>query len=69
MWSQQWNNIYDIVEPYRGKIAIDITPKLQQMVRFIVQVIDILNQHCTQESDYSILFHSYINNNATISCS
>ncbi|XP_066299935.1 angiotensin-converting enzyme-like [Branchiostoma lanceolatum] len=25
MWSQQWNNIYDLVEPFSGKQRIDVT--------------------------------------------
>lgn len=33
MWAQQWNNIYDIVEPYKDQPAIDVTPELQKKVR------------------------------------
>ncbi|KAH3705131.1 angiotensin-converting enzyme-like [Dreissena polymorpha] len=28
MWAQQWNNIYDLVEPYRGVEEIDVTPEM-----------------------------------------
>ncbi|XP_052094708.1 uncharacterized protein LOC127730371 [Mytilus californianus] len=29
MWAQEWNNIYDIVMPYKGKVSVDITPQLR----------------------------------------
>ncbi|XP_055957045.1 angiotensin-converting enzyme [Patella vulgata] len=28
MWAQQWNNIYDIVIPYKNKPSVDVTPEL-----------------------------------------
>lgn len=28
MWGQQWNNIYDLVEPYKGVEKIDVTPEM-----------------------------------------
>ncbi|XP_033759589.1 uncharacterized protein LOC117341835 [Pecten maximus] len=31
MWGQQWNNIYDLVEPFKDKQSIDITPKLKEL--------------------------------------
>nr|XP_034299426.1 uncharacterized protein LOC117680950 isoform X1 [Crassostrea gigas] len=30
MWAQQWNNIYDLVIPYKNKAKIDITPVLKE---------------------------------------
>ena len=33
MWAQQWNNIYDIVEPYPGREKIDVTPEMIKQVR------------------------------------
>ncbi|XP_064594923.1 angiotensin-converting enzyme-like [Liolophura sinensis] len=30
MWAQQWNNIYDIVKPYKDQPAIDVTPELKK---------------------------------------
>ena len=32
MWSQSWSEIFDILEPFPGKSAIDITPTLQEQV-------------------------------------
>lgn len=34
MWAQQWNNIYDLVIPYKNKAKIDITPVLKEKVGF-----------------------------------
>ncbi|XP_060075065.1 uncharacterized protein LOC132554771 [Ylistrum balloti] len=31
MWGQQWNNIYDLVEPFKGKASLDITAKLKEL--------------------------------------
>ncbi|XP_053409042.1 angiotensin-converting enzyme-like isoform X1 [Mercenaria mercenaria] len=28
MWGQQWNNIYNLVEPYKGVEKIDVTPEM-----------------------------------------
>ena len=28
MWAQEWNNIYDLVEPYRGQPSLDVGKKL-----------------------------------------
>ncbi|KAL4229123.1 hypothetical protein ACF0H5_012162 [Mactra antiquata] len=28
MWAQQWNNIYDLVEPFKGVEKIDVTPEM-----------------------------------------
>lgn len=36
MWAQQWNNIYDLVIPYKNKAKIDITPVLKEKVGFLV---------------------------------
>lgn len=30
MWAQEWQNIYDLVEPYKGQAPLDVTKKLQQ---------------------------------------
>ena len=32
MWAQQWNNIYDLVEPYKGREEIDVTPQMIKQV-------------------------------------
>lgn len=32
MWAQQWNNIYDLVIPYKNKTKVDITPVLKAKV-------------------------------------
>jgi peptidyl-dipeptidase A len=29
MWAQEWNNIYDVVVPYKGEASLDITPTLK----------------------------------------
>lgn len=34
MLAQQWNNIYDLVIPYKNKAKIDITPVLKEKVGF-----------------------------------
>jgi peptidyl-dipeptidase A len=33
MWGQQWNNIYNLVEPYKGVEKIDVTPEMLRQVR------------------------------------
>ena len=30
MWAQEWNNIYDLVEPYKGQGSLDVTRNLQK---------------------------------------
>jgi peptidyl-dipeptidase A len=30
MWAQQWNNIYDLLEPYRGVSDLDVTAELEK---------------------------------------
>ncbi|MGQ0430672.1 MAG: M2 family metallopeptidase [Gammaproteobacteria bacterium] len=30
MWAQQWNNIYDLLEPYRGVSNLDVTAELEK---------------------------------------
>jgi peptidyl-dipeptidase A len=30
MWAQEWNNIYDLVEPYKGQGSLDVTKNLQK---------------------------------------
>lgn len=35
MWAQEWNNIYDIVMPYKGKVSVDITPQLRAQVIYV----------------------------------
>lgn len=34
MWAQQWNNIYDIVEPYKGQEEIDVTAEMLRQVKW-----------------------------------
>jgi peptidyl-dipeptidase A len=29
MWAQEWNNIYDLVEPYKGEVSLDVTKKIE----------------------------------------
>jgi peptidyl-dipeptidase A len=29
MWAQEWNNIYDLAEPYKGQVSLDVDKKLQ----------------------------------------
>jgi hypothetical protein len=35
MWAQEWNNIYDIVIPYEGKVSVDITPEMRAQVSLL----------------------------------
>jgi peptidyl-dipeptidase A len=30
MWAQEWQNIYDLVEPYKGEGGLDVTKKIKQ---------------------------------------
>ncbi len=30
MWAQEWNNIYDVVEPYKGQPSLDVSKKLKE---------------------------------------
>ena len=36
MWAQDWNNIYDLLEPYGGKVRPDATPGMIEQVGLIV---------------------------------
>ncbi len=31
MWAQEWGNIYDLVEPYRGQPSIDVSKKMKAL--------------------------------------
>jgi peptidyl-dipeptidase A len=35
MWSQGWENIMDIVQPYENKTSVDVTPVLKEQVFYI----------------------------------
>ena len=35
MWSQVWENIMDIVQPYQNKTFVDVTPVLKEQVFYI----------------------------------
>ena len=28
MWAQEWDNVYDLVEPYKGQASLDVDKKL-----------------------------------------
>ncbi|ESO94197.1 hypothetical protein LOTGIDRAFT_118685, partial [Lottia gigantea] len=30
MWAQQWNNIYDILQPYKNRSSVDVTPTMKK---------------------------------------
>jgi peptidyl-dipeptidase A len=30
MWAQEWNNIYDLVEPYKGEASLDVTKNIEK---------------------------------------
>src|SRR5262249_54325580 len=30
MWAQEWGNVYDLVEPYKGEVPLDVTKNIQQ---------------------------------------
>ena len=32
MWGQTWGYIYDILEPYKNKVALDVTDELIKQV-------------------------------------
>jgi peptidyl-dipeptidase A len=29
MWAQEWNNVYDLVEPFKGQVSLDVDKKIQ----------------------------------------
>jgi hypothetical protein len=32
MWAQEWNNIYDLVIPFKNKASVDVTPTMVTQV-------------------------------------
>ena len=32
MWAQEWQNLYDIMIPYKGKSNVDVTSQMQAQV-------------------------------------
>lgn len=32
MWSQSWENIVDIIQPFKNKTSVDVTPALKKQV-------------------------------------
>ena len=42
MWSQQWNNIYDEVTPFKGKASVDVTEALKEQVSYPTHIVFIL---------------------------
>ncbi|MEM6639039.1 MAG: M2 family metallopeptidase [Pseudomonadota bacterium] len=40
MWSQQWNNIYDLLEPYPGAANLDVTGALVEQNYTAVQMVE-----------------------------
>ncbi|XP_067685542.1 uncharacterized protein [Haliotis asinina] len=38
MWAQQWNNIYDILQPFKGKAAIDVSPEMETQNYTVLQM-------------------------------
>ena len=34
MWAQSWDNIYDLVEPYKNKSSLDVTSNLKKDARY-----------------------------------
>ncbi|XP_072174092.1 angiotensin-converting enzyme-like [Diadema setosum] len=47
MWAQQWNNIYDIVEPYPGKGTIDVTATMKQQKWTVQTMFQVANRFFT----------------------
>ena len=39
MWSQQWNNIYDEVTPFKGKASVDVTEALKEQVSYSTHIV------------------------------
>ena len=39
MWGQAWGNIYDLLEPFPNKTAIDFTPELLRQVSHLGVVV------------------------------
>ena len=35
MWSQQWNNIADLVNPFKNKQLMDVTEEMKRQVRIV----------------------------------
>ncbi|XP_041461047.1 angiotensin-converting enzyme-like [Lytechinus variegatus] len=47
MWAQEWNNIYDIVEPYPGHGAIDVTNQMKDLGWTAENMFAVANQFFT----------------------
>ncbi|XP_054751271.2 angiotensin-converting enzyme-like [Lytechinus pictus] len=44
MWAQQWNNIYDIVEPFPNKGTIDVTDKMKEEGWTVLKMFQVANR-------------------------
>jgi len=47
MWAQQWSNIYDLVEPYPGVLALDVTANIESMGWSAVEMTEVAEQFFT----------------------
>lgn len=45
MWAQQWNNIYDIVEPFPNQGTIDVTKKMKEEGWTITKMFQVANKY------------------------
>ena len=61
MWAQDWLSIYDLVEPYSGKVRPDATPGILEKVRTLK--LNLINTtQRLQKGVYNFLdFVEYIN--------
>jgi peptidyl-dipeptidase A len=47
MWAQQWSNIYDLVEPYPGVLAMDVTANIESMGWSAVEMTEVAEEFFT----------------------
>ena len=47
MWAQQWSNIYDLVEPYPGVLALDVTANIESMGWSAVEMTEVAEEFFT----------------------
>jgi len=47
MWAQQWSNIYDLVEPYPGVLALDVTSSIESMGWSAVEMTEVAEEFFT----------------------
>jgi hypothetical protein len=55
MWAQEWQNLFDLLIPFKGKTNVDITPVLKARVSIIVTIASDFLYVCIREWRVGIL--------------